>query len=366
MTSKIRRSRVVRCVCCRISDNPAEVVPGCDIVVITAPAMAHGPIMRRLAPHVSRGTWVGCLFAQGGFDWAARAAFGSKLDDGTVPGIFGLANIPWINIKTEYGRSSKIAGPKDRLFVAASPPSQVTHAAALMSELFDIPCGTVANFLSMTLTPSNQIIHPARYYAIFKDWDGSSSYDRADVPAKLYGSFDTEASEHLSVLDNELQQVKLGLLRRYPALDLSVVIPIKQRIEQQYGAQVGDKKDLRSVMATNQGYAPCNTPVAVQPDGRVKPAVASRLFWEDMPFGLVILKDLAQMMDIPTPRIDRMLEWHQQFMGKKYVVDVDAPAGGRLNPAELDGTGAPRAYGLRTLDAVVAGSLPDASARSRL
>lgn len=45
-----------------------------------------------------------------------------------------------------------------------------------MQSLFDIPCDTVANFLNLTLTPSNQIIHPARYYAIFRDWDGKRTY----------------------------------------------------------------------------------------------------------------------------------------------------------------------------------------------
>lgn len=55
------------------------------------------------------------------------------------------------------------------------------RAADLMASLFDIPCDTVANFLNLTLTPSNQIIHPARYYAIFRDWDGARTYSREEL-----------------------------------------------------------------------------------------------------------------------------------------------------------------------------------------
>jgi hypothetical protein len=42
-----------------------------------------------------------------------------------------------------------------------------------------------------------------------------------------------------------------------------------------------------------------------------------RLFWEDIPYGLCILKNLVEMLgNFPTPAIDSMIRWHQQFMGK--------------------------------------------------
>ena len=30
----------------------------------------------------------------------------------------------------------------------------------------------LSDFASIVLNPANQIIHPARYWGIFKDWDG--------------------------------------------------------------------------------------------------------------------------------------------------------------------------------------------------
>lgn len=68
--------------------------------------------------------------------------------------------------------------------MACYPVERREEAATLMETLFDIPCRTVANFLNLTLTPSNQIIHPARYFAIFRDWDGQRTYSRQELEAR--------------------------------------------------------------------------------------------------------------------------------------------------------------------------------------
>lgn len=110
-----------------------------------------------------------------------------------------------------------------------------------------------------------------------------------------------------------------------------------------------------------------------------------RLFWEDIPYGLCILKSLAQHLALPTPGVDLCIRWHQQvgvarlrpprdaasaqlltlvvaaqFMGKEYLLPS-----GTLNPALLHETAAPEAYGLASLDDIVRSSLP-AEARARL
>ena len=91
-----------------------------------------------------------------------------------------------------------IIGPKKGLYAAAAPVENTGVACEVCSELFDIPTHPLPNFLSLTLTPSNQIIHPARcawgggalraswarphtshrYYGIFHDWDGTRTYSK--------------------------------------------------------------------------------------------------------------------------------------------------------------------------------------------
>ena len=207
----------------------------------------------------------------------------------------------------------------------------------------------------------------------------------------LYEDFDALSAELLAKLDNELQTVKIAMLQHFPQLDLSAVLPVKERIISIYGKDVRDTSSLLSVMRTNEGYkvqtgcllccgrmSPyfpiaeswcyrqgCGTPLAEVNDGRFKPASESRLYWEDIPFGLCILKHLAEMLgNLPVrklrlivhlvkeathisaplphgnisqvPTICELIFWHQAQMGKEYLLPS-----GMLNPLAMSETGAP-------------------------
>jgi hypothetical protein len=36
----------------------------------------------------------------------------------------------------------------------------------------------------------------------------------------------------------------------------------------------------------------------------------ARFFWEDVPFGLVILKDIAELIGVKTPHMDKQIIFH--------------------------------------------------------
>ncbi|CAN0459581.1 unnamed protein product, partial [Discosporangium mesarthrocarpum] len=78
-------------------------------------------------------------------------------------------------------KSALIVGPKKTLYVATFPVEEKEQFARMAEGMFDIPCSTIPNFLNLTLTPSNQILHPARYYGIFYDWDGSGTYSKQEL-----------------------------------------------------------------------------------------------------------------------------------------------------------------------------------------
>jgi hypothetical protein len=98
----------------------------------------------------------------------------------------------------------------------------------------------------------------------------------------------------------------------------------------------------------------CGTPLTSHPDGTFSPAANSRLFWEDIPFGLCILKHLAELLgDLPVPTVEQQIRWHQNLMGKEFLLPS-----GRLNPLLMMETGAAGKYGLHRIEDVVAGSIP--------
>jgi len=80
----------------------------------------------------------------------------------------------------------------------------------------------------------------------------------------------------------------------------------------------------------------------------------ARFFWEDVPFGLCILKDIAQLVGVKTPHMDKQIIFHQKFMPVKYV---DEKTGEFLDNKAMKESGAPRSYGIKTADQLVASSL---------
>ena len=71
----------------------------------------------------------------------------------------------------------------------------------------------------------------------------------------------------------------------------------------------------------------------------------ARFFLEDLPYGLVILKDIGNIVKVPTPNINTAIQFHQAYMSVKYV-----DANGDFIISELKNTGAPSAYGINTLE----------------
>ena len=79
----------------------------------------------------------------------------------------------------------------------------------------------------------------------------------------------------------------------------------------------------------------------------------ARFFWEDVPYGLVLLKDVGRILGVDTPHCTKQIIWHQKFMPVKYV----DPETGEFIPGMLKKTGAPSAYGITTPEQLVETSL---------
>jgi len=133
-------------------------------------------------------------------------------------------------------------------------------------------------------------------------------------------------------------------------------MPIKERIISMYDGQVSDTSSLKRVFNTNIGYSRVPFPMipADKTGEKVTLNLNARFFWEDVPFGLVILKDIAQLLGVKTPHTDKQIIFHQKFMPVKYICEK---TGQFLDNEAVKQSGAPRAYGIKTADDLVAMSL---------
>ena len=58
----------------KISDNPAEVIPQADVIVLCMPVCKYRSALHNLAPHLdkNRPVFIGTIYGQAGFNWMVR------------------------------------------------------------------------------------------------------------------------------------------------------------------------------------------------------------------------------------------------------------------------------------------------------
>jgi hypothetical protein len=98
----------------KVSDNPADVIPGSKVVIICSPFHVAHKILENIKDHLSEKTLVGAIFGQGAFDLQAFHYLGNRVQDLDLT-IFALQFVPFLCKTKEYGRSVEIYGPKSYL-----------------------------------------------------------------------------------------------------------------------------------------------------------------------------------------------------------------------------------------------------------
>ena len=127
--------------------------------------------------------------------------------------------------------------------------------------------------------------------------------------------------ELLIACDNEFQQILKALPVRIEP------IPTLLEYYDSYDARSLTRK-IRSIIAFKHIPAPMEkTEKGFLPDFK------SRYFTEDFPFGLLIIKSIAEVLNICTPNIDKILLWGQDVLNKEYIHE------GELKGKDLSETG---------------------------
>lgn len=114
-----------------------------------------------------------------------------------------------------------------------------------------------------------------------------------------------------------------------------------------YPRDISDKTNLYTAIQTNAAYQGLKHPVKKTEDGKFLPDFSHRYMTEDIPFGLVVIRGIAEIMGIETPNIDKVLTWSQQQMGKEYLVDK------KLQGKDISTSRAPQSYGFTTIESIL-------------
>jgi hypothetical protein len=323
-----------------VSADPADVVPGADVVLIPLPSFSHVSTLQAIGPHLKDGCIIVSLPGQGGFNWVARDVLGPEKSSRIV--IAGTNQLPYQCRIIEYGSSVELIGHKRHIKVATEPKEQADEVARILTDLIGVTkVGPLPHFLVVTLTPANQVIHPTIMYGLFHDYQ-----EPLAEPPLFYQNTDEFTAEVMSSTSNEVLEIASAVAEQsgqdlpVPALD--------EMMREMYSEELEDPSTMKSIFCSNRGYQGLYAPMIKTDDGRFAPDFGYRYLTEDIPRGQCVLKGVGLVAGVATPTIDRLIHWAETVMGKRYLDDQ-----GLLNPDTVQETAAPQAFGFNTIEAMM-------------
>ena len=299
----------------RVTTDARTAVEDADIVIITVPAHARPQTLQAIAPHLSssKPVYIGAIPGFCGFDWLAE----STLVDRPNLVIWGMKDVPHTAFELTPGRSIKMGGGKSRLYVATHA-RESQESRQRLEEILTVlygPCVTMLdNYLEITLTPGNPIMHSSVIYGLIGPF---GQWHRKIFPQRM--CWWTECPElgayFLERMDQESQELCAVISQRM-GIDLSSVKSLKQEIVEAYGEQIRDQSSMLSILRTNQAYNDILAPMVPADGNRAGYVIEreSRAFNEDVAYGLVLLVEMAKRFELKVPYIEEVLQWSVAYM----------------------------------------------------
>mgnify|MGYP000025796462 FL=1 len=266
-----------------------------EFVFVTYPAFKLKELAEEMLPFVKRGIVICVMPGTGG----AEFAFSDCIRAGAV--LCGLQRVPSVARLEQYGKRVRCEGLRNELFLAAIPADTAEKIAMFISSLWGIPCHVLPNYLSVTLTPSNPILHTARLSTLFRNYKDGKVYSKNPL---FYGEWNDESSELLIACDEELQE----LCKKLTKLDMSNVRSLKLHYESETVKAMTEK--LCSIKSLHNLHSPM-----IQTNNGWIPDFQSRYFTADFPYGLAIIEDLGKIVAFEMPNICKTMDWYRSVTG---------------------------------------------------
>lgn len=337
-----------------ITNNPEDCVPQADYIILCMPVHKYRVALHHIAPYINKDKRVimGTVYGQGGFNWMVEEIQKQYNLDKLIMFAFGL--IPWICRTKQYGHVGITYGVKSRNAAMVYPKEFFTQ---IDKELFEPICynwfkiGKVEqleNFISITLSVDNQIIHPTRCYAIYQETGGS--WKRVEDVPMFYKDYDAFSAQCLAELDGDYSKVRDKIKQLYPNRDFHYMLDYLALEHYTYNSTSADIVDSFVNSPTLQAIG---TPVVVDDNGYVELDKNGRFFMDDIYYGIAIVKWIAELLKIEVPMIDKVLHWVQDLRDEQ-IISKDNKL--LLNSIDLCApmkSGIPYFYGKTTVDDVV-------------
>jgi len=331
-----------------ITQNPEEAASG-DLIILVLPAFAHKELLDALVPHLQPDTLLAVLPARGGFEFQASKTLHRNNRKDII--IAGFQTLPWACRIKEYAKSVEVYGQKRRVGFATIPSSptlkcgaNVGDVAQTFNELFFIEFIPYDNMLELTLSNQGQIIHPGIMYGAFAD-RLDELYCEDEIPL-FYQSVDEKTVSLLEAMSQEIMEIKEIVQSKFN-IELKGISSTSQWLLESYNEDIDDKSSLAKMFQTNRSYQGLKVPVKAVDGGLYRIDVKSRYLTEDIPYGLLVSKAVAELADVDTPKIDEVIEETSKWINVQYLIN------GKLEGEDLPKTRIPQNFGLRSIEEII-------------
>ena len=277
--------------------DPEAAFRTAELILVTLPPNLLRGAAETIGAHAGADAAIGVIPGNGG----GECAFARSIARGNT--FFGIERVPAIARLVEKGRTVRSVGYRAEMHVAALPAMHAPACAGLIEGILDIPCRVIPNYLALTMTPSNPILHTARLRTIFADWRPGKTYDALPL---FYEEWDDASSARLIACDEEVQMI----CRALPDMQLDDFESLRAHYES------WTPEEMTRKLCSIRAFKGLPTP-AVECGGKWMPDLHSRYFTADFSYGLAIIRQIAGFAGVATPAIDDTLGWYARIALEK-------------------------------------------------
>ena len=327
----------------KVSRFPEDVCQDADLILLPLPAFAHEPTISQIAPFLKEEAIIGTIPARSGFEYSTLKIL--KEANREKVKIFGLQTLPWACRTREYASKVEILGTKDVVGLAAYPPETASALSSFLTHLLNLNIVPLPNMLTLSLANIGQIVHPGIMYGLFKG-NETRKYKKEEIPL-FYQGVTREIAQILEEISKEILILTEELKKRYENIDLTNVLSLKEWLITSYKNSIVDKSTLETCFVTNSAYQGLRAPMREVENGYFLPDFQSRYLTEDVPYGLVVTRAIAQLAEVKIPVIDEIILTVSKWMGREYLVN------GYLKGRDIKETRIPQNYGINCLEELI-------------
>lgn len=336
----------------KISDIPKDIIPESDIIILCMPVHTYRLALNRIAPYINtqKKVFIGTVFGQAGFNWMIDEIVAKYSLMNITMFAFGL--IPWICRTNKYGKSGIVYGAKPINIAAIKPFDDFQE---LNEILFDKVVNKwfkhgafkqADNFISLTLSLDNQIIHTSRLYGLFLE--NSGGWNKIEDVPYFYRDFSVKSAEILEGLDNDYSLIRNEIKKLYKNKKFTYMLDYLSLDNE---TNLTSNKTILETFRNSKTLGNIRTPV-IEANGKWIINKNHRFFKDDIYYGLCIGKWIAEKLNINVPNIDNILIWAQEILGDRIIEDGKLIIEDEVkkNPFKY---GVPKAYGYNELSQII-------------